>query len=88
MNILVLSNCEVVEHQGSGYVIINTTQSLRSLGYTVDIIPPSSFYTFSYVKSKARIYRMAMGMGLWVYKNKKRILKNQLIIDSVFLYIL
>jgi glycosyltransferase involved in cell wall biosynthesis len=93
MNILVLSNCEVVEHQGSGYIIINTAKSLRTLGHTVDIVPPTAFDFLPGLKSRARTYRMAVGMGLWMYRNKKNISKYQLIIvygaeSSLALYVL
>src|SRR5690606_20982604 len=81
MNILILSNCPVVEHQGSGYVIVNTAKSLTDLGHQVDVIPPSSFLLFpSLLKSRAYIYRIILGMASWLFKNKNEVQKYQLII--------
>jgi glycosyltransferase involved in cell wall biosynthesis len=81
MNVLILSNCPVVEHQGSGYVIVNTARSLSDLGHQVDIIPPSDFLLFpNLLKSRAYIYRMIIGMALWIFRNKQEVQKYQLII--------
>jgi glycosyltransferase involved in cell wall biosynthesis len=93
MNILILSNCPVVEHQGSGYVITNTAKCLRKLGHKVEVIPPSSFSFLPLLNEKAVNYRMALGMGRWVFKNRKIISNFQLIIlygaeSSLALFIL
>jgi glycosyltransferase involved in cell wall biosynthesis len=71
--VLVLSNCPVVEYQGSGYVIVNTAKSLEELGYSVDIIPPSSFSFLSFISPRAQYYRILMGMAVWVVKNRSLI---------------
>jgi glycosyltransferase involved in cell wall biosynthesis len=80
MRILMLCNCAAVEFQGSGYVIVNTAKSLMRAGHKVDIIPPSSFSFLSSWKARAVIYRMALGMALWVYKNRKAIRNYDFII--------
>src|ERR1700676_1970030 len=93
MNILILSNNEVVEWQGAGYVIVNTARSLKNLGHTVDIVPPSSFSFLSRLKEKGVNHRMIIGMALWVFKNRKKLFKYDLIIfytaeSSLALFIL
>lgn len=81
MNILMMSNCPLVEHQGSGFVIVNTAKSLTSLGHTVDLIPPSAFFLFpTFMKNRASIYRLMLGMACWVLLRKQNIYKYQLIV--------
>ena len=80
MKILVISNCPLVETQGSGYIIMNTAKSFRDLGHTVDMISPEQVELFPKMGGKAKLYRMAMGMGLWALKNKKTLQAYQLIV--------
>jgi glycosyltransferase involved in cell wall biosynthesis len=80
MKALVLSNCLLDETQGSGYVIINTCKCLNSLGYAVDLIPPSDFSFLPTLKNRAKIYRMALGMAKWIYKQRRSINNYNLLI--------
>ena len=79
MNVLALSNCPVVEHEGSGYNIINTAKSFSDLGHEVSIIPPASFLFMPFLKGRAHIYHMAFGMARWIYLNRKSLSKYKLI---------
>lgn len=80
MKILVISNSPLVESQGSGYVIMNTAKSFKSLGHTVDMIPPSETLFISKLDGNGKIYRLALGMGLWVLKNKRKVKQYDLVI--------
>ena len=81
MNILMLSNCPLVESQGSGYVILNTSLSLQELGHTVELVSPESLILFPVINaSRARNYRINVGMAAWVFKNKKKVALFDLII--------
>jgi len=82
MKVLILSNCQLAESQGSGYVIVNTARCLTKLGYEVDTIGPDVLTIFRKLHGTANLYRMAIGMALWVLKNKSKI-KNY---DIIFLY--
>jgi len=62
MKILALSNCPLVEFQGSGYVIINFCRGLRNLGHEVDLFGPEDFEPFPGLGGVARSYRQALGM--------------------------
>lgn len=62
MKILTLSNCPLVESQGSGYVIINFCRGLRHLGHEVDLFGPEDFEPFPGLGGMARSYRQALGM--------------------------
>lgn len=65
-----LSNCPIVESQGSGYVILNTAKCLKQLGYEVTLVAPESISLFSFLKSTGIIYRMMLGMAWWVVTHK------------------
>jgi glycosyltransferase involved in cell wall biosynthesis len=78
MKILMLSNCQTVENQGSGYVIVNTARCLEQQGHIVTLIPPESISLFAFLKSTAVIYRMLLGMAWWTIVN--RVKKYDLII--------
>lgn len=80
MKILVLSNCPLLEYQGSGYVIVNTIAALESLGHEVTAVPPSSLEILPSLKGKGVIYRRAIGMALWLRKNRKQLYSTDLII--------
>lgn len=72
----------MLEHQGSGYVIVNTAACLRSLGHSVDVIPPENFEVLKRWTRHGFTYRMAIGMAKWVYAHKKKVAGY----DMVFLY--
>lgn len=65
MKILVLSNCPLLESQGSGYVIQNTAKCLKKQGHTVRLISPEEISILNFLESRARIYRMIIGMAIW-----------------------
>ena len=80
MKILVLSNCPLLEHQGSGYIIVNTIRALQACGHTVTSIPPDEFEFLSFLKNRATNYRKAIGIAKWVLRNKGHIDEYSLII--------
>lgn len=80
MKILVLSNCPIVEHQGSGFTIISTARSLTELGHEVHTISPDEFSCFRFFGERAKIYRLSIGMGWWVLRHARRIHQYGLII--------
>lgn len=69
MQILTLSNCPLVESQGSGYVILNTARLLDEQGHKVKLVGPEEIMLFSFLKDRAKIYRIILGMGWWVLTN-------------------
>src|SRR5437899_9618330 len=68
MRILTISNCPLVETQGSGYVILNFCRGLRNRGHHVDVFGPESFEPFQFLRSKGRIYRQTIGMVLLAFR--------------------
>lgn len=62
MRVLTLSNCDLVESQGSGYVIMNFARGLESLGHQVTLLG-SKDCLFGPRTDKARSLRLAL--GLW-----------------------
>ncbi len=62
MKILTLSNCPLVESQGSGYVITRYCQGLRALGHGVDVFPPDAYELWQHWRGRANSYRQAVGM--------------------------
>jgi glycosyltransferase involved in cell wall biosynthesis len=71
MKILTVSNCPLVESQGSGYVIVNYARGLRSLGHEVDLIGPEECELFSWMR-KGRSHRMAVGIMLRTLRALRR----------------
>jgi glycosyltransferase involved in cell wall biosynthesis len=61
MKILSMSNCPLVESQGSGYAILNFSHGLRNRGHEIDLFDPNAFEPFSFLR-KAKRYRQALGM--------------------------
>src|SRR5215210_5973555 len=61
MRILAISNSPLLEHQGSGYAILNFSRGLRQLGHEVDLFGPDSFLPFQKFR-KALTYRQSIGM--------------------------
>lgn len=80
MKILIISNCPLVESQGSGYIIINTAKCLKYSGHVVDMIPPEKIEIFPKMAGKAKLYRMILGMGKWALQNKKALKKYNMVI--------
>jgi glycosyltransferase involved in cell wall biosynthesis len=74
MKILSISNCPLIESQGSGYVILNFTRGLRSRGHEVDLFDPESYELFQFFNRRATSYRQALGMLFFTLRkifNKK-----------------
>jgi glycosyltransferase involved in cell wall biosynthesis len=69
MKVLVLSNCPLVESQGSGYVVTGYVRELRSSGHQVRAFGPEHFEWMPSVRI-ARTWRLAMGMALWVLRHR------------------
>lgn len=63
MRILVLSNCPLVESQGSGYVILNFCRGLRERGHTVTLVGPEDLECAPWLRAAKR-HRIALGMAL------------------------
>lgn len=62
MKILSLSNCPLVESQGSGYVIVNFCRGLRDRGHQVDLYGPDAYEPLQFLRGRANSYRQAIGM--------------------------
>ncbi len=66
MKILSLSNCPLVEQQGSGYVILNFCRGLRERGHQVDLFGPDAYTPLKFMQGRAKNYRQALGMLLFL----------------------
>ncbi len=62
MKILSISNCPLVESQGSGYVALNFIRGLRGLGHEVDAFGPEDFEPLTRLR-RGRNLRLAWGMA-------------------------
>lgn len=62
MKILSISNCPLVESQGSGYVAINFCRGLQQLGHEVDSFEPDDYEPLQFMRGRANNYRIALGM--------------------------
>ncbi|WP_204103347.1 MULTISPECIES: glycosyltransferase family 4 protein [Spirulina sp. CCY15215] len=62
MKILSISNCPLVESQGSGYVTVNFCKGLSQLGHKVDSFGPDSYEPLQFMRGRANNYRIALGM--------------------------
>ncbi|MGK7924885.1 MAG: glycosyltransferase family 4 protein [Spirulina sp.] len=62
MKILSISNCPLIESQGSGYVAVNFCRGLRQLGHDVDSFEPDDYEPFKFMRGRANNYRIALGM--------------------------
>ncbi|MFM6255505.1 MAG: glycosyltransferase, partial [Dolichospermum sp.] len=62
MKILTISNCPLIESQGSGYVIINFTRGLQERGHEVDLFGPDAYEPLQFLRGRANQYRQALGM--------------------------
>ena len=73
MKILSLSNCALVESQGSGYVALNFIRGLRALGHEVEAFGPEDFEPLTGWRL-GRNFRLALGMAwcaFWKLLTKK-----------------
>lgn len=62
MKILTVSNCPLVETQGSGYVITNFCRRLRERGHQVDAFGPETHEPLPFLKGRAKSHRLTLGM--------------------------
>lgn len=62
MKILTISNCPLIESQGSGYIIVNCTRGLQRKGHEVDIFEPNDYEPLQFLQGHAKQYRQALGM--------------------------
>lgn len=62
MNVLSISNCPLIESQGSGYVVLNFCRGLRDRNHEVDLFGPESYEPLQFLKGRATSYRQAIGM--------------------------
>lgn len=60
MKILVLSNSNLHENQGSGYIILNFVRGLRDRGHHVDLFGPESYWFRGWIRG--RRYWKVLGM--------------------------
>jgi glycosyltransferase involved in cell wall biosynthesis len=71
MRILSISNCELLEYQGSGYAILHFSRGLKDSGHEVDLFGPDSFMPFPGLR-KARSYQQALGMFYFTLRQLSR----------------
>ena len=62
MKILTISNCPLVESQGSGYIIVNFTRGLQQRGHEIDLFGPDDYEPLQFLRGSANSYRQALGM--------------------------
>jgi glycosyltransferase involved in cell wall biosynthesis len=62
MKILTFSNCELVDSQGSGYVIVNFARGLESRGHRVTLMGPDVLITGP---GRGRGRHLKLCLGLW-----------------------
>lgn len=72
MKILSISNCSLVESQGSGYVILNFCRGLRARHHEVDLFGPESYEPLQFLQGRATSYRQAVGMLLFTLRQLKK----------------
>ncbi|MEM9544090.1 MAG: glycosyltransferase, partial [Cyanobacteria bacterium P01_E01_bin.42] len=72
MKILSISNCPLVESQGSGYVAVNFCQGLRQLGHEVDSFEPDDYEPLQFMRGRANNYRIALGMLFFTLQQIRR----------------
>jgi glycosyltransferase involved in cell wall biosynthesis len=64
MRILTLSNCPLVESQGSGFVIVGFARALEALGHEVTVFGPEQIELLATWR-RAKSFRQALGMLWW-----------------------
>ncbi|MEA5626095.1 glycosyltransferase family 4 protein [Nostoc sp. UHCC 0251] len=72
MKILTISNCPLIESQGSGYIIVNFTRGLQQLGHEVDVFGPEAYEPFQFLGGRAKSYRQALGMLFFCLRQIKK----------------
>jgi glycosyltransferase involved in cell wall biosynthesis len=68
MKILSISNCPLIESQGSGYVAVNFCRGLRQLGHEIDSFEPDNYEPFQFMRGRANNYRIALGMLIFTLR--------------------
>jgi glycosyltransferase involved in cell wall biosynthesis len=61
MRLLTVSNCDLIETQGSGYVIMNFVRGLERRGHQVTVVAPNDCIVMKSA-TKGRSLRLALGM--------------------------
>ena len=79
MKILSISNCSLVESQGSGYVILNFCRGLRDHHHEVDLFGPESYEPLQFLQGRATSYRQAVGMLFFTLRQSTK--KNYDIVE-------
>ncbi|MBP0016507.1 MAG: glycosyltransferase family 4 protein [Cyanobacteria bacterium SBLK] len=72
MKILSISNCPLVESQGSGYVAVNFCRGLRQRGHEVDSFEPDDYEPLQFIRGRANNYRIALGMLFFVLQQVRK----------------
>jgi glycosyltransferase involved in cell wall biosynthesis len=72
LRILTISNCPLLEHQGSGYVIMNYARALRERGHEVDLYGPEACELFHGSMQIGKRYRQYLGMALLAGRELRR----------------
>ncbi len=68
MKVLTISNCDLIESQGSGYVIMGFATGLRDSQHEVKLVGPKDVLLLPGIK-KGRSLRLALGMAVFVLRN-------------------
>lgn len=63
MRILTLSDCPLVRHQGSGYVILGFHDQLQTRGWQIELVGPDELLWPRRFGTKGRQYRITLGMA-------------------------
>lgn len=69
MKIVVLSNCALVESQGSGYVILNYARELRARGHEVLCVAPETLQWRPGWR-RAAFWRLSLGTALYAWRSR------------------
>ncbi|MBC8096449.1 MAG: glycosyltransferase family 4 protein [Akkermansiaceae bacterium] len=78
MKILSLSNCPLVESQGSGYVALNFIRGLRALGHEVDAFGPEDFEWLPWLR-RGKNWRLAFGLAWCAFRKLRE--KNYAVVE-------
>lgn len=68
MKLLTISNCPLLEYQGSGYIIVNFYRELHQLGHEIDLFGPDDYEILPTLRPRGNYYRKVMGMAVLALK--------------------
>jgi glycosyltransferase involved in cell wall biosynthesis len=63
MKLLTISNCPLLEYQGSGYIIVNFYRELERLGHEIDVFGPDDYEILPALRPRGNYYRKVAGMA-------------------------